>query len=463
MAIVLRHSGQLYSMALSPNGRWLIARSSGDEGLRLWDIAARDPASTLRILRGHNGPGIWSLGFSSDSRWLATAGDDDAVRLWNLTAANPDMAVTVLPGIRYRGNVHGVTLRSDGRWLAAVGGDLDRVAPGSVRVWDLTAGNPANTEKVTRGHTEGVLSVAFSFDGRWLATGSKDEIRLWDLTAKNPWDTPRTLPVDKGRVLSLAFSPNGRSLFARIVSGGKSIPVAPREFIGSSRLLSQVFDVGAAGSASKARLLGVYEEANGIMFDEAFSPDSRWLMTRTHVHQEAPAVRDLEAVVELWDLGKENRDVSRRVLFKGARSSRVWAFSPESRWLVTEGADGEAQLWDLTGTMPGNKARVLRGHHVLSAAFSSDSKWLATVGLDGTTRLWDLSAENPAETAALLRGHSGSVRAVAISPDGHWLITGSDDRTILLRDLRIEALIDRARHNAGRELTTDEKQMYYLR
>jgi len=198
------------------------------------------------------------------------------------------------------------------------------------------------------------------------------------------------------------------------------------------------------------------------MFDEAFSPDSRWLVTRTHVHQEAPAERDLDAVVELWDIGTEKPDVSHRVLFKGANSSRVWAFSPDSHWLVTEGSRGEAQLWDLTATMPGNKPRVLRGHHVLSAAFSSDSNWLASAGLDGTTRLWDLNAGNPAEAAVLLRGHSGSVRAVAISPDGRWLVTGSDDRTIRLRDLRIEALIDLARHNAGRELTTEEKQKYYL-
>jgi WD40 repeat protein len=459
--IVLRHTGQLFSMALSPDGRWLVARSSGDQGLRLWDVAARDPARTLRILRGHDGPGIWSLGFSSDSRWLVTAGDDNAVRLWNLTAANPAASVTVLPGIRLRGNVHGVTVSPDGHWLAAGAGDLDRAGPSSVRVWDLTAGNPASTEKVLRGHAGGVLSVAFSFDGHWLATGSKDEIRLWDLTARNPSDRSRTLPVEKGRVLSLAFSPNGQSLFARIVSGGKSRPVAPREFVGSSRLLSQVFDVGAARLAPRGRLLGVHEEANGIMFDEAFSPDSRWLVTRTHVHQEAPAERDLHAVVELWDIGTEKPDASHRVLFKGANSSRVWAFSPDSHWLVTEGSRGEAQLWDLTATMPGNGPRVLRGHHVLSAAFSSDSKWLATAGLDGTTRLWDLSAENPAE-AAVLRGHSGSARAVAISPDGRWLVTGSDDRTIRLRDLRIEALIDQARHKAGREFTTEEKQKYYL-
>jgi WD40 repeat protein/serine/threonine protein kinase len=462
MDIVLRHTGQLFSMALSPNGRWLVARSSGDDGLRLWDIAGRDPASTLRILRGHDGPGIWSLGINSDNRWLATAGDDNAVRLWNLTAANPAAAVTVMPGIRYRGNVHGLTFSPDGHWLAAGAGDLDRAGPSSARVWDLTAGDPASTETVLPGDAGGVLSVAFSFDGHWLATGSKDEIRLWDLTAGKPADRSRTLPVEKGRVLSLAFSPNGRSLFARIASGGKPRRVSPREFVASSRLSSQVFDVGAAQSAPNGRLLGVYEEANAIMFDEVFSPDSRWLVTRTHVLQEAPAERELDAVVELWDLGTENPGFSRRVLFKGANSSRVWAFSPDSHWLVTEGAGGEVQLWDLTATMSGNTARVLRGHHVASAAFSSDSKWLATAGIDGTTRLWDLSAQKPGDAAVVLRDHSGSVRAVAISPDGRWLITGSDDRTIRLRDLRIGALIDLARHNAGRDLTTEEKQKYYL-
>jgi WD40 repeat protein len=137
-------------------------------------------------------------------------------------------------------------------------------------------------------------------------------------------------------------------------------------------------------------------------------------------------------------------------------------FSPDSRWLVTEGTSGEAQLWELLGTTPANAARVLRGHHALSAAFSPDNKWLATAGLDGNTRLWDLSSENRALAAAMLRGHAGSVRSVAIGPDGRWLITGSDDGTVRLRDLRVDALIDLARHNAGRELTHDERQKYYL-
>jgi WD40 repeat protein len=185
-------------------------------------------------------------------------------------------------------------------------------------------------------------------------------------------------------------------------------------------------------------------------------------VTRTHVYQQAPTERELDAVVELWGLGEDNPDTSGRVLFTGRGSSSVWAFSPDSRWLVTEGTGGEAQLWDLTALKPGGAARVLRGHFCLEAAFSPDRKWLATAGLDGTTRLWDLSAENRATAAVVLRGHAGSVRSVAISPDGRWLITGSDDGTVRLRDLRVDALIDLARQRAGRGLTQDEREKYYL-
>jgi WD40 repeat protein len=211
---------------------------------------------------------------------------------------------------------------------------------------------------------------------------------------------------------------------------------------------------------ASARLLRGYPEANSIMFGQEFSPDSRWLVTRTHVYPQAPMERDLDAVVELWDLGSQKPEASGRTLFTGRYSSRVWTFSPDSRWLVTEGAGGEAQLWDLKEKR-GNAARALRGHHVLAAAFSADSKWLATAGLDGTTRLWDISAGNR-EAAVVLRGHTQSVRSVAISPDGRWLITGSDDGTVRLRHMRVDALIDLAKRRAGRGLTPNERQKYYL-
>src|SRR5262249_53756395 len=134
----------------------------------------------------------------------------------------------------------------------------------------------------------------------------------------------------------------------------------------------------------------------------------------------------------------------------------------DSHWLVTEAVGGGAQLWDLTATKPGHAARVLGGHRVVSVAFSSDSKWLAIAGLDGIARLGDLSTGNSATAVAVvLRGDTGRVQSVAISPDRRWLVTGSGD-TVRLRDLRIDALIDLARQKAGRGLTRDERQKYYL-
>jgi hypothetical protein len=62
-------------------------------------------------------------------------------------------------------------------------------------------------------------------------------------------------------------------------------------------------------------------------------------------------------------------------------------------------------------------------------AISPDNHWLVTGSEDHTARLWDLRAKDPAASPAVLRGHEGEVYAVAISPDNHWLVTGGSDGT----------------------------------
>src|SRR5262249_22473140 len=148
----------------------------------------------------------------------------------------PVGTVSILRGVKYRGNAHAVAISPDGHWLAAGSGEQNAKGPNSVRLWDLTAANPASTEKVLRDHSGRVLSAAFSPDGDWLATGSTEGIWLWDLTAENPLDKSKALPAEKGSVLSFAFSPNSRRILARIASGSKRRQVSPREFVGSSRL-----------------------------------------------------------------------------------------------------------------------------------------------------------------------------------------------------------------------------------
>ena len=86
---------------------------------------------------------------------------------------------------------------------------------------------------------------------------------------------------------------------------------------------------------------------------------------------------------------------------------------------------------------------------VTAVAISPDGKWLVTGGWDKTPRLWDLSAAEPEKTARVLAGHTEAVVTVAISADGKWLVTGSADRTARLWDLSAAEPEQTARVLAG--------------
>ena len=314
-----------------------------------------------------------------------------------VTPAIPSPVAPVLPSLpnfvldrtlkAHSGWVTGVAFSPDGKRLAS--GSWDR----TVKLWQVSTGDQLST---VAGKMKEVQSLAFSRDGRWLATeNSSDGVSLRDPTTGQeilelPSDKPLG-PLGSNWVYSIAFSPDGRWLASGV--DDKTV---------------RLWDVK---TGRKVRdLTGLRRPVIYI----AFSPDGRLLATG-----------DDSKTIRIWDASS-----GEQVYKLSGHKKAVYAvaFSPNAHWLASASADKTVKLWDLT---TGREVHALSGHEnvVTSLAFSPDGRWLVSGSWDKTIKIWDVEAGRELQTLA---GHDHRVYSVAFDARGLWLASGSEDGTIQL-------------------------------
>ncbi|VXD12533.1 WD40 domain-containing protein [Planktothrix paucivesiculata] len=435
------HCALIMSVVFSPDGKY-IATASGDGRAKLWDLQGQLFASCLEYFSGvsavrsitfspdskyvatacsdgtaklrdylqpqklvsFTGHLAWvsTVAFSPNGKYLATASNDETAKLWDLQGQ--ELVTFTINGLLYC-----MAFSSDAKTLVTISGE-------TAKLWNLQG---QELVTFTTGHSDIVRSVAFSPNGKYIATGSDDKTaKLWNLQGQEL----HTFTGYSDWIMSVSFSPNGEFLA-----------------IGCGDGTATLWDL------HRRELLKKFEDDYGEVMSVCFSPNSQFLVTGYGWE-----------TARLWDL--QGKKLAK---FPG-HSDIVTSvcFSPDGQFLATTSEDKTVKLWDLQG----QELAEFTGHSnmIYSLAFSPDGQYLTTGSHDGTVKVWDLQGNLLAD----FRGYKGnllegepdfieldsSVLGVCFTLDGKNIVAAYEDGIVRFWPFEsLEELIERGKAWLGVE------------
>jgi len=360
---------------------------------------------------------VLSVSWSPDGTRLATGSEDGTAKLWGAASGRELLTFKDPTGPAMSADiwsfwspsaVWSVAWSPDGKFLAT--GSYD----GTVKVWDAAG---RRKPLLAGRHASGVHSVSWSPDGTRLATGSWDSTaRVWDATARQEL---LTLKGQTSLVGSVSWSPDGKWLAT-----------------GSDYGTAMVWD--AASGREQLTLRGhtvpviSLHWSPGLVSPVAWSPDGKQLATGNE-----------DGTAKVWNAagGRELLTLSRHTAWV-----RSVSWSPDGTQLATGSADGTAKLWDAAGgrepltlkrpatgvaSVSWSPSGVWSTSGIYSVSWSPDGKFLATGSNDGTVKVWDAAGGREPLTVGR---HANAVLSVSWSPDGTRLAAGIVDGTAKVWD-----------------------------
>ncbi len=399
----MTHDGYVRSVAFSPDDKYVIS-GSFDNTARIWEVNTSN-----EIARITHDDVVISIAFSPDSKTVISAGsDDNTARVWDTTTGREIARMT------HNAYVFSVAFSPVGKYVTSGSGD------NTIRVWEAGTGQ----EIAQMEHGSSICSVAFSPDGKYVVSGSFDSTaRVWDATTGE--EISLMMHESDSFVCLVTFSPDGKY----VVSG-------------SDDNTARVWDATTGEEIS----LMMHESS---VTSVAFSPNSKYVVSGSW-----------DSTARVWEAAT-GKEVSRMTHDNWVTSVR---FSPDGKYVVSGSKDNTARVWESeTGK---ELTRMTHGNNVFTVAFTTDGKYVVSGGCDqlnaaqsctqGTARVWD--AFTGKEIARMT--HDGNVKSVAFSPDGKYVVSGSDDNTARVWIYRPEDLIAEACSHVTRNLTRAEWKQY---